>query len=83
MTVTLRTWRIAAQARLEFDLDDVAVRALLDLFDQPLSPVERQAALLYVLGARSPKPVRATAVQAHADQALSEAETPTTEGEER
>lgn len=83
MTVTLRAWRIAAQARLDFDLDDVAVRALLDLFDQPLSPVERQAALLYVLGARSEKPVRAASLQAHIDQALSEAETPTPEGEQR
>ena len=71
--VVLRAWRIEKMARFDFELDDVALRALLDLFDQPLSPVERQAALLAVLTLGSEKPPRVEALLAHIEQAIVEA----------
>ena len=74
MSVELRAWTIAKEAWFEFDLDSVALKVLLDLFDEPLSPIERQTALLCVLMARTQKPVRASALSERIAQALVKAE---------
>jgi len=71
MKVWLRKWSIGTRTRLEFDLDDQARDALLALFDNELLvPVQRQSALLYLLGAGSDKPHDAAALSSLVDAVI-------------
>lgn len=73
MTVVLRKWKVRpARATFDFELDEVSHRALLDLFDDLalLSPLERQAGLLYLLSALTSKPRHAAALSAHVERIL-------------